>query len=150
MLDIHGWIEATVFRGEEQEDEHAWGGVIRLGPLVDVPDAMSERLFGLSKRYVGGEADDLRPLAARRGLPAYPSAEVLADAARIAEHEKTDGPGEVGGYTHATWRELKTASISADELGDSDWALVFALLSTLESDHRFEDDRLRLVVWYCW
>lgn len=43
---LEGWLE--VRRGGEQ-GEPVWAGVVRLGPLLDVADAVSGRFCGLSK-----------------------------------------------------------------------------------------------------
>ena len=138
---IDGWVEAG--HADDPAEPHSWRGVVRLGPLVDVADGVSERLFGLSRRQPIAGA-----LFAGRGWPASVSAEAEADRDRIAAHEAEFGPGECGGYTHATWAEV--ASSGVEPGADSDWRLVFDLLGRLAADPRFPADRLRLVVWFDW
>ena len=99
---INGWLE--VRRGVAQ-DALAWSGVLRIGPLVDVADGVSERLFGLSKRLASAPSNG-DAIAAQRGAPADPSEEVRAEFDEHAAHEREFGPGELGGHTHATWIEL--------------------------------------------
>jgi hypothetical protein len=149
MLDIHGWVEVTRFSGADQEDEHAWTAAIRLSGLVDVPDAVSERLFGLSSRYIAGEAT-APAVAANRGLPPNPSDQVKFDRARILDHEQKFGSGEFGGYTFAGWREIKAVTFTDEEWRESDWKLVFSLIREIESDWRFSEDKIRIVAWYAW
>ena len=75
---------------------------------------------------------------------------MAADLARIREHERQFGPGEFGGYTHATWREVKAAEAQVETSDSSEWLLVFDLVRRLEADERLSADRIRFVVWYCW
>ena len=149
MLDIHGWVEVTRFSGAEQEDEHAWTAAICLSGLVDVPDVVSERLFGLSKRYVNGEAT-APAIAANRGLPPNPSGQVKIERDRILEFERKFGIGECGEYTFAEWREIKAVSFTDEERRGSDWHLVFELIGAIERDGRFSEDKIRIVAWYVW
>lgn len=145
---IEGWIEVTRMLPHE-EDEHAWSGVLRVGPLVDGADDVSERLFGLSKALVSSN-EPHAAIAARRGIPPHPSAQLRADLERIADHERRHGQGEFGGYTYAIWSELTAfrASRPAAQLGD--WGTVFDIAERIVRDQRFSSGRLRLVVWYCW
>ena len=145
---IEGWIEATRTDGPEQ-DEHSWSGVVQIGPLVDVADDVSEQLFGLSKRLVGSP-EASRALAANRGIPPNPSAEVQAVVEEHAAHEAEHGPGEVGGYTYAMWSELSSMRAALPALSNSDWALVFDLADRLAADPRLSPHRLRVVVWFNW
>ena len=149
MLAIHGWIEVTRFSGAEQEDEHAWIAVIGLSGLVDVPDVVSERLFGLSKRSVNGEAA-VPAVAANRGLPLNPSEQVKIARARILELEHQFGSGECGGYTFAGWREIKAVPFTDEELRESNWEIVFGLIREIETDGRFSEDKIRIVASYVW
>ena len=149
MFWVCGWVEVTICQGSDKEDEHAWRGVINLGALIDAPDTVSERLFGLSKERVAERAV-AKTLAGGRGIPSNPSPEVRAELNRIKQHEHEYGPGECGGYTFATWQEVKAVDFDGEALGSSDWKLVFNLLQRLEQDHRFSDDQIRLVVWYNW
>ena len=145
-FDIHGWIEVTSMEPDDPCPEHAWRGVLKIGPLVDVADDISERLFALSKRCV---TENSSAFAARRGLPVHPSAELRREIEDIAAFEAQYGPGEIGGYTHATWAELKTVVMRAD-WQSSEWRLIFGFLELLEADGRYKPDRVRLTVWYCW
>jgi len=148
MFWIQGYVEITTLE-ENERDEHAWQSVMAIGPLVDGADIVSERLFGLSKRCVVGEAG-IDSLASGRGLPQYPSEWVSHKIAQIREHQKEYGKGEVGGYTFAYWNEIKTVEFTSEELRESDWALVLDLVSRLEQDYRFSDDKIRIVVWFDW
>jgi hypothetical protein len=144
---IEGWIEATRMDASEQ-DEYAWSGVIRIGPIVDVADDVSERLFGLSKRLVASAAES--GVAQNRGIPANPSAELRAELEEHRVHERKHGSGELGGYTFANWEEIAAQRDSLPNLAESDWALVFDLAARLAADPRFSTDRVRVVVWYNW
>ena len=139
---IEGWVE--VARSTDLTDEHAWRGVVQLDNLIDVGDAVSERLFGLSNRCVAGEYP-VESFAAHRGIPANPSSEVRHQLDWYASRGCAD---EIGGHTHTTWAELKTVRFSEQELEDSDWVLVFDLIKQLEQ--RFEATHIRFVVWYSW
>lgn len=138
---IDGWVEHH--RADDPADPHGWTGLVRLAPLVDGADGVSERLFGLSRRQPIPGA-----LFAGRGWPDPLSAEAEADRDRIAAREAEFGPGECGGYTHATWAEVRASGVEPGT--DSDWRLVFDLLARIAGDPRFPADRLRLVVWFDW
>jgi hypothetical protein len=144
---IEGWIEATRTDGSEQ-DEHAWSGVIRIGPIVDGADEVSERLFGLAKGLVASGAANA--VAANRGIPENPSAELRAELEGHRTHEREHGSGEFGGYTFATWTEISAARDSLPGLAESEWALAFDLADRLARDPKFSSDRVRVVVWYNW
>ncbi len=148
MFWIDGWVEVTRMLPSE-EDEHAWQGVLRVLPLIDGADEISEQLFGLSRAAVT-TSEPLEAVAARRGIPPNPSAELRADLDRIAEHERRHGPGELGGYTHASWTELSAFRDSCPAVRSSDWATVFDIMDRIASDERFSSARLRLAVWYEW
>jgi hypothetical protein len=106
---VEGWIEVS--DSPEPAGIHAWSGVVNLGPLVDVADGDSERLFGLSKLCASGE-NVVEALAAKRGVPTNPSGSVRQDLDWIAAHESEHGPGDFGGYTHATWGEIRTFALT--------------------------------------
>ncbi len=142
---INGWVEATRFDGAERDDRFAWQAVLSISALVDTADAVSERLFGLSKDWTPEHG----AVAAGRGAPPHPSDGLRADLDEIARHEAKHGPGEFGGLTHATWQELKAALPDLD-LSTSDWRTVFDVVARLEQDERLNDERLRFVVWYDW
>jgi len=148
MFWIEGWVEIAPSDKAGEGDTHAWQGVMRVAPLVDVAGPISERLFGLSKAWVSGE-DTTASVAARRGWPSSPSDELQHELERIQRHEVQYGPGEIGGCTHATWREMKAVE-SEPAMRASDWHLVFEILRCMEHDHRLADDRIRVVVWYNW
>ena len=127
-------------------NEHAWVGVVDLGAIADVADEDSERLFGLSKDCVsGGKSADV--LAAGRGLPANPSAQVRRAIEQIAAHEAKFGDGEFGGYSYALWAEIREYSLTVPT-EKSQWTLPFALARILE--RQFGADRVRFVVWFNW
>jgi hypothetical protein len=143
-FDIEGWIE--VARSPDTADAHAWFGVVRLSSLVDVADDDTEQLFGLSKLCVSGKKS-VDALAAERGVPPNPSAQVRRELAEIAVHEAKYGPGEFGGYTFAMWSEIRGFELTDPPEG-SQWKLAFALARVLEAG--FGPDRVRFVVWFCW
>jgi len=137
---IEGVVEVSIHSDEELEQPHAWSMVLDIGALVDVADPVSERLFGLSRACVSGEGGP-RSLYAGRGLPKGHSVEGFAEMQRFPE---------IGGFTHATWREIKAAKIDPELLAGGDWLLIFDLLRRLEADDRFEDHRIRVLAWYNW
>lgn len=143
-FDIEGWIE--VARLPDTSDPHAWFGVVRLSSIVDVADADTERLFGLSKLCVSGKKS-VDALAANRGVPTNPSAQVRRDLEEIAAHEAKNGPGEFGGHTFAAWSEIRAFELTDPPEG-SQWKLAFALARALEAG--FGRDRVRFVVWFNW
>lgn len=143
-FDIEGWIE--VARSPDPADDHTWCGVVHLGSLVDVADDDTEQLFGLSKLCVSGKKS-VDALAAGRGLPPNPSAQVRRELEQIAAHEAKYGPGESGGYTFALWSEIRAFELTDPPEGGQ-WKLAFALARVLESG--FGPERIRFVVWYCW
>jgi hypothetical protein len=134
---IEGWLE--VRRGKA-----AWSGVLSIGPLVDAGDEISERLFGLSKRWRSGQSP-IDAIAPDRGVPSDPSQELGTELAQHAEF-----PGEIGGHTYITWNELTDVPLAPTALADSDWKLVFDLARRLADDARFGHDGVRLVVWFNW
>ena len=150
-FDIHGWIEVTRWLETEVKDEYSWQGVVRLLPLLDVPDQVSEQLFGLSKRCVG-DGFDSAPFAANRGVPENPSAELAAELASIKKHELQYGTGEFGGYTHATWREIKSFALDDVVVMQSEWSRVFRIAEVMVSGGEFplSDAQIRFIVWYGW
>jgi hypothetical protein len=145
-IDIYGWVEVTRHDEPERSDEHAWMGAINLGALIDVADRISQRLFGFSGTSV---ANNIQPVAAGRGLPAHPSQEVEAEIAKIRSLAHRTGQDECGGYTHASWSEIKAAGLGDAELRASGWATVFDLVRSLERDERIGPDRIRFVIYYC-
>ena len=143
-FDIEGWIE--VAHNPDTAYANAWSGVVRLSSLVDVADDDTERLFGLSKLCVSGKKS-VDALAANRGVPPNPSAQVTRELEQIAVHEATYGPGECGGYTFAVWSEIR-AAVLTDPPEESQWKLPFVLARALEAG--FGAGRVRFVVWFCW
>lgn len=148
-LDIQGWIEVTCAPDGEAPNDTTWMGVTRLSPLVDVPDDLSEALFGFSKKSVA-RPEDFSPIASGRGIPAACSQEVRDDVARIRKHEQQYGPGECGGFTYVTYGEL--ARMNWDSLGvrphDSEWSTVFRVLEVLGA--RFDHEKIRIITWWVW
>jgi hypothetical protein len=143
-FDIEGWIEVAC--NPDTADVHAWFGVVRLSSIIDVADDDTERLFGLSKLCVSGKKS-VDALAADRGVPPNPSAQVRRELEEIAAHEVKYGPGEFGGYTFATWSEIQAVALTDPPEG-SQWKLPFALARDLEAV--FGPERVRFVVWFCW
>jgi hypothetical protein len=139
-FEIEGWIEVA------RSPESAWFGVVDLMLIVDIADADTERLFGLSRRYVTDEWEE-EALAADRGVPPNPSSQVRKAMEEIAAHEAKYVPGEYGGYTHALWAEIRGYEL-VEKPGDSQLKLAFDLARVLEQ--RFGPDRVRFVVWYNW
>ncbi len=153
MFWIEGWVEVTYLFEAEQDDNYAWQGLINLSPLVDNDD-VAEQLFGLSKRCVASEYN-IASLAAKRGLP--PNISDLAKADLMARGIFDGKPtGEIGGFTYATWHEIKNFPIDENTMRESDWQIVFDLVQLLEqrtnfeSGRRYADDQIRFVVWYNW
>ncbi|MGC4030659.1 MAG: hypothetical protein QM754_02765 [Tepidisphaeraceae bacterium] len=144
-FDIQGWIEFAYT--VDLEDENAWFGAIDLETMGLVGDTISERLFNLSKACVAGEKC-VTAVAAGRGVPANPSRRVSRDLEMIKAHNAQYGPGEYGGYTYASWPELKAVLFGDDELEESGWKLVFALANQLEQ--RVPASHIRFVVWFEW
>jgi len=140
---IDGWLEVR------RCGEATWSGVLSIGPLVDIGDEISERLFGLSKRWRSAQSQ-IDPVAADRGIPSDPSEELRATLAQHAAHEKEFGPGELGGYTHAVWSELADLPLDTTALADSDWRVVLDIARRLAADPRFAQDGVRFVVWFNW
>lgn len=148
MFWIEGWVEATRVEPAEPGQD-AWEGVIRLAPLVDVADVVSERLFGLSKKTISsGNLDGA--LAPRRGVPPNPSPQVRGEIDDIAAHEAQFGAGEYGGYTYAEWTEIAPLMSSEFPPRTSDWTAVFEMIKLIAADPRFAAGRVRIVVWYNW
>ncbi|AYQ29291.1 MULTISPECIES: hypothetical protein [unclassified Polaromonas] len=144
---IEGWVEVAC--SVDTPEKNAWAGLIRLGPLIDTYDEVSEELFCLSKRVVTGEVQ-IRALAPLRGIPDDASTSVKYDLAGIADHEEQFGTGEFGGYTHATWRDMKTHPLTSEVAPHTEWSTVFDLLRTLERSGKYNDEGIRIVVWYNW
>jgi hypothetical protein len=140
---IDGWLE--VRRGGEA----TWSGVLSIGPLVDVGDEISERLFGLSKRWQSGQSS-IDAVAADRGVPSDPSEELRHELSLHAAHNSEFGPGELGGYTYAKWHELADLDLDATALLDSDWKVVLDIARRLAADERFGQEGVRMVVWFNW
>jgi hypothetical protein len=141
---IQGWIE--VARSPDVAEKDAWFGVVDLSTIVDVADNDSEALFGLSKACVGNRKV-VDSLAARRGIPANPSASVRQEMEWIAAHEKQYGSGEIGGYTYAIWAEISHYKL-VEPLEQNQWKVPFELARTLEQ--RFGAERVRFLVWFNW
>jgi hypothetical protein len=143
-FSLEGWIE--VARSSETADEQLWFGVIDLSSIVDVADEDSERLFGLSKGCVCGE-QTTDSLAAGRGVPANPSAQVRRALDEIAAFEAKFGSGEIGGYTYALWTEIRDYALKVS-LEGSQWTLPFAFARILAE--QFGAERVRFIVWFYW
>lgn len=143
-FEIDGWIEVAF--NPDTADSHSWIGVVRLGSIIDMADDDTERLFGLSKPCVSGKKT-VEALAADRGLPPNPSAQVQRELAEIAAHEVNFGPGEVGGYTFVVWSEIREYDFVEHEV-EPQMKMAFDLARVLE--RRYAADRIRFVVWFCW
>lgn len=72
---MEGWVEGTWCHDAEQDEDYAWQSLINLGVLIQVSDAVSEQLFGLSRRCASGDVE-MQPLAANRDIPSNPSPQV--------------------------------------------------------------------------
>lgn len=140
---IEGWLEVR------RNGEADWSGVLSIGPLVDVGDEVSERLFGLSKRWRSGQSP-IDAAAPNRGVPPDPSERLRAELAQLATHESRFGTGEFGGCTHLTWNELANVPLGATALEDGDWKVVLDIARRLADDERFGPDGVRVVVWFNW
>ena len=70
-----------------------------------VPDQFSEAVFEFSKAAIG-KPERFSTIASNRGVPTACSSHVRDDIARIREHERQYDPGEVGGFTFATYADL--------------------------------------------
>jgi hypothetical protein len=136
---INGWIEVT---RDCNAVECIWDGAIDLSCLVDVADEDSERLFGLAKG-----SDGKNSVAANRGIPLNVSRAVRQELQDIAALDAEFGTGNFGGYTHATWEELRNYELAEPE-GDSEWKLVFDLIRQLEQ--RFKPSGIRIIIWFNW
>lgn len=147
--NIEGWVEVTWCTDEEQAEDYAWQSLLNLSVLIQVNVSVSEQLFGLSKRCTAGEIT-IQSLAAQRGVPANPSWQVKREIEEIREHEQQHGPGVHGGYTYATWQEIKLALDNISALDQSDWQIVFDLVRLLEQNQRYTADQIRFIAWYCW
>lgn len=147
-ISIYGWVEVTRHDEPERSDEHAWMAALNLGALIDVPDPIAQRLFGLGRGPLVAHSE-IQTVAAGRGLPAYPSQEVEAEIAKIRALADGTGQDECGGYTYASWKEIQAAGLSDAELRGSDWATVFDVVRRLERDKRIGPDRIRFVIYYC-
>ena len=108
-FSLEGWIE--VARSPDTAEPHAWFGAVDLSAIVDVAYQDAERLFGLSKACVSGQKA-VNSLAAGRGVPANPSAQVRRALDDIAAHEAKFGSGDMGGYTYALWAEIRDYALS--------------------------------------
>jgi hypothetical protein len=86
-------------------------------------------------------------LAANRGIPADASDEVRREMQVIAAHEAKHGKGECGGYTNATWEELRTYRL-VESAEDSPWKIIFDIVRQLEQ--RYQPKGIRFIVWYNW
>jgi hypothetical protein len=146
-LSIEGWLEVSHL--EDVAEEHAWLGVVDLSSLIGAGDEISEQLFGLSKRHVSDVETTLQPLASSKGLPANPSNNVLRDIERIHEYEAKFGSGEFGGYTFATWEEIKPhLELLTDTDITNEWRLIFNWANQLEK--LYPHCQIRFVVWFSW
>ena len=147
---IHGWVEGTIDDVRDR-DEYSWSGIIRVSSLVGICDDACAEFFGLSKAQISRESSK-SALFANRGIPSLPSEEVRRDLEELREFERrygrSDGRSEYGGYTYATWAELRPLRNRA--LEEFEWRLLFDLMELLATDERFPPDRLRVVVWYSW
>jgi hypothetical protein len=143
-FDLEGWIEVTY--GTVTPGGLSWFGVVNLGILMGSWDRDTERIFGLSKRYVTGECST-EALAAARGVPPDSSTAVLDALAEIADHEAQYGPGGFGGYTHALWSELRDLDL-VEPARESRCRLAFQIARALEE--AFDPERIRFVVWFNW
>jgi hypothetical protein len=140
---IEGWLEVR------RAGEATWSGVVSIGPLVDGGDEISERLFGLSKHWRSSQSQ-IDAAVGDRGVPSDPSEELRAELAEHAAHVREFGPGELGGYTHATWSELADLPLDATTLAASDLKLVLDIARRLADDERFTKDGVRIVIWFNW
>lgn len=146
-LSIEGWLEVSHF--DDVTEQHAWQGVVDLSTLLNASDGISEQLFGLSKQNVSGVENNFQPLASRKGLPTNPSNNVLRDSERINALETQFGSGGYGGYTFATWSEIKAhlLLLAVTDISN-EWQLIFKWANQLEKLYPL--CQIRFVVWFNW
>ncbi len=140
MFWIEGWVEVR-YPGTP------WVGVVDLGKLIEIGCDDSGRLFGLSKQYLRGD-EEVKALFPSRDVPTDASVKVREALEEIAAHEAKYGGGECGGYTHATWAEIRDYIPTAEPEETNQWKLVFDLARVLEQ--RYAPERIRFVVWFNW
>ena len=139
---IQGWIESSTGKIDA---ETIWFPTVNLSPLIDTGDAVSELLFGLSKRCRSDKELLEKSLFVDRGLPPGVSLKIKAEK---LDYDKS--PGECAGYTYASLNEIRNSGFEISEYPKSDWVVVFAMMHAMLDDPRFETENLRLVTWYNW
>ena len=87
-------------------------------------------------------------IAASRGVPANHSTQVKLDLERIAADEAKYGPGVWGGYTHASWAELKSFTLEPTAFDFPDWKMLFDLVRQLEQRH--DPENIQFILWFNW
>jgi len=151
-INIEGWLEITRFEREEQNQDYAWTGLLSLGAVIDSCDEISEVMFGFSRRALI-EGLPFTPVAKERGLPSAYSQQVIENLKRIKEHELKHGEGEYFGNTYIYYHQIKEIDwnvFGVENIRESNWNLVFKILQIMETDCRFDSQRIRLVAWVCW
>ena len=139
-FDVRGWIEVTGL----DPSQHLWLSAVSLTPFRLSGDAVSQRLFGLSK-HPSGPA-----LFPGRGVPSDCSEHVRAAVAHNAAFVTTHGEGD-SGHSYATWRELLDSSLlSSSELEGSEWAEVFAIIKRFHTGLQYPPENIRIVAWANW
>lgn len=144
--DVTGWVETTwatpEIRAEmlaADPDCQPWSATISLHGLGMIGDAVSDLLFGLTKRPSG------KGLFVDRGVPAEASHPVV-------DAYEQRGDFEEFGHTYATLAEVQSVRWHEHgvDLADSDWSHVFRLMDDLTEIIQFDAERVRIVVWANW
>ena len=142
--DIHGWIEC---KPSWKDEDEPWEAIIRVGWLVDRYYDAFGSFFGVRNLPLFG------PIAANRGIP--------ADASEEIQQKVQEGlarfPQEYHSHTWIAWPEIKAINWEENPTAQEDirerlrdiytWGQqLFQVMNALAE--RYEEERVRLVVWF--
>ena len=148
--DITGWIETTwmtpdvraeILATDPDRDATRWSATVCLDGLQLKGDAVSDLLFGLTKRPSGNA------LFADRGLP--PEASLPVERAYERDQREPEG---CFGHTYATLAEVQSVRWHEHgvALNESEWSGIVCLMDDLSEMDMFDPERVRIVVWANW
>lgn len=150
-VDVCGFLEISVFEGEELKEDHVWMSCLDLGTLGLCFGDECRILFGESKDTLAHRAvpDKWPPIAKRRGLPPNMGGPTARE---VGEPRENDLTTNALGYTFIGYEELAQldwqaypgAVLDVNEVYG--WGLLLSLMRQLNK----AGYRQRLLVWFSW
>jgi hypothetical protein len=150
-VDVCGFLEISVFEGEELTEEYAWMSCLDIGSLGLSFGDECRILFGESKDTLAHRTvpDEWPPIAKRRGLPpnmGWLTAQAVGGP--VFNDLTTNAPGytfiEYEEMVQLDWQAYPGAVLDVDKAHG--WGLLLSLMRAFDKAGYSQ----RLIVWFSW